>query len=171
MKAEKQIIIDALFERINQSPFLLIADYTGMTVKQFSELRKRLRATGAAFNVAKNTFVKRAAASASMPDTVGGLLAGQSAVVTGSSDVCAAAKTLKAFHKEFSRPVIKGGVLDGDLLVAAQVEALADLPSKEILQSQLLGLLQEPARRMVTVLNEPLASLARVLQAKADKES
>ncbi|MCB1091552.1 MAG: 50S ribosomal protein L10 [Verrucomicrobiae bacterium] len=169
MKAEKQIIIDALLERINQSPFLLIADYTGMTVPQFSELRKRLRATGATFNVAKNTFVKRAAISASVPESVGDLLSGQTAVVTGENDVCAAAKAIKNFHKEFSRPVIRGGVLDGAVLAAAQVEALADLPSKEILQSQLLGLLQEPARRMVTVLNEPLASLARVLQAKADQ--
>ena len=169
MKAEKQIIIDALLERINQSPFLLIADYTGMTVPQFSELRKRLRATGATFNVAKNTFVKRAAISASVPENVGDLLSGQTAVVTGENDVCAAAKAIKNFHKEFNRPVIRGGVLDGAVLAAAQVEALADLPSKEILQSQLLGLLQEPARRMVTVLNEPLASLARVLQAKADQ--
>ncbi|MBL9151063.1 MAG: 50S ribosomal protein L10 [Verrucomicrobiales bacterium] len=169
MKSEKKIIIDALYERINQSPFLLVADYSGMTVKQFTELRKRLRATGATFNVAKNTFVKQAAASASMPDTVGSLLAGQTAVVTGASDVCAAAKTIKAFHKEFNRPVMRGGVLDGAVLSAAQVEALAELPAKEVLQSQLLGLLQEPARRMVTVLNEPLASLARVLQAKVDQ--
>lgn len=171
MKAEKQIIIDALLERINQSPYLLVADYTGMTVPQFSELRKRLRAVGAGFNVSKNTFVKRAANTAQMPDTIGGVLSGQTAVVTGGSDVCAAAKTLKNFNKEFNRPVIKGGVLDGAMLAAAQVEALADLPSREVLLATLLGVLQEPARRMVTVLNEPLAALARALQAKADQGS
>jgi large subunit ribosomal protein L10 len=171
MKAEKQIIIDALLERINQSPFMLVADYTGMTVPQFSELRKRLRAVGAAFNVSKNTFVKRAANTAQMPDSIGEALKGQTAVVTGGSDVCAAAKTLKNFNKEFNRPVIKGGVLDGAMLEAAQVQALADLPSREVLLATLLGVLNEPARRMVTVLNEPLAALARVLQAKADQGS
>lgn len=171
MKAEKQIMIDALLERLNQSPFLLVADYTGMTVPQFSELRKRLRGNGATFNVAKNTFVRRAAAGASMPDTITGILGGQTAVVTGDTDVCGVAKTIKAFHKEFNRPVIRGGVLDGNVLGAEQVQALADLPPKEVLQAQLLGLLQEPARRMVTVLNEPLASLARLLQAKHDKDA
>ncbi|MCB1065728.1 MAG: 50S ribosomal protein L10 [Verrucomicrobiae bacterium] len=169
MKSEKQFIIDALLERINGSPFLLVADFTGMTVPQFSELRTRLRAAGSEFHVEKNTFVRRAAESASFPEEVSSLLTGQTAIVTGESDVCAAAKTLKAFHKEFKRPILKGGVLDGAALDAAQVEALADLPSKEVLQAQLLGVLQTPARQLVTVLNEPLASLARVLQAKADQ--
>ncbi|MCB1079588.1 MAG: 50S ribosomal protein L10 [Verrucomicrobiae bacterium] len=169
MKAEKQLIIDTLLERINASPFLLVADYSGMTVPQFAELRKRLRATGSEFHVAKNTFVKRAADTASLPEEVAALLSGQSAVVTGESDVCGAAKALKSFHKEFNRPIVRGGSLDGAALDAAQVEALADLPSKEILQAQLLGVLQTPARQLVTVLNEPLASLARVLQAKADQ--
>ncbi len=168
MKTEKQLIIDALLERINASPFMLVAEYAGMTVPQFSELRTRLRQAGAEFHVAKNTFVKRAAATASIPETVGALFIGQTAVVTGENDVCAAAKILKNFHKEFTRPAIRGGVLDGEVLDAAQVGALADLPAKEILQAQLLGVLQTPARQLVTVLNEPLASLARVLQAKAD---
>lgn len=168
MKTEKQLIIDALLERINASPFMLVAEYAGMTVPQFSELRTRLRQAGAEFHVAKNTFVKRAAATASIPETVGALFIGQTAVVTGENDVCAAAKILKNFHKEFTRPAIRGGVLDGEVLDAAQVGALADLPAKEILQAQLLGVLQTPARQLATVLNEPLASLARVLQAKAD---
>lgn len=168
MKTEKQLIIDALLERINASPFMLVAEYAGMTVPQFSELRTRLRQAGAEFHVAKNTFVKRAAATASIPETVGALFIGQTAVVTGENDVCAAAKILKNFHKEFTRPAIRGGVLDGEVLDAVQVGALADLPAKEILQAQLLGVLQTPARQLVTVLNEPLASLARVLQAKAD---
>lgn len=168
MKTEKQLIIDALLERINASPFMLVAEYSGMTVPQFSELRNRLRAVGSEFHVAKNTFVKRAAATASIPETVDALFSGQTAVVTGDSDVCAAAKVVKNFHKEFTRPVIRGGVLDGEVIDAAQVGALADLPPKEVLQAQLLGVLQTPARQLVTVLNEPLASLARVLQAKAD---
>ncbi|MCB1233877.1 MAG: 50S ribosomal protein L10 [Verrucomicrobiae bacterium] len=169
MKAEKQIIIDAILERINQSPFMLVTDYAGMKVTQFTELRKRLKAVGAAFQVSKNTLIKRAADSASLPGQIHEDLSGQTAIVTGESDVCAAAKILKTFQKETGKPASRGGVLDGAYLSAAQVEALADLPSKEILQAQFLGVLQTPARQLVTVLNEPGASLARVLQAKADQ--
>lgn len=169
MKEVKQVIIDDILERLNESPFLLVADYGGMTVPQFEELRKRLRATGAKFQVAKNSFVKRAAESAEYPEGLAEFLTGQTAVVTGESDVCAAAKTLKTFNKETGKSSIRGGVLDGELLDAGKVVALAELPSKEILQAQLLGLFKQPGQRLVTVLNEPGASFARLLQAKADK--
>ena len=72
MKAEKQLIIDALLERINGSPFVLVADYGGMTVPQFEELRNRLRACGAEFHVEKNTFIKRAAQAAELPEDLAG---------------------------------------------------------------------------------------------------
>ncbi len=169
MKEVKQVIIDDILVRINESPFLLVADYAGMTVPQFEELRSRLRQNGARFQVAKNTLVRQAAGSAEYPEGFSEFLTGQTAVVTGESDVCAAAKTLKTFHKETGRPGLRGGVLDGELLDEEKVKVLADLPAKEVLQAQLLGVLNQPAQRLVTVLNEPGASLARVLQAKADQ--
>jgi len=170
MKAEKEYIIAEILERINSSPFLLVTDYTGMDVPQFAELRNRLRETGAVYHVAKNSFVKRAAAEAGYPEGIGEALGGQTAVATGESDVCAAAKVLKNFRKEFEKPEIKGGVLDGELLEVAQIEALADLPPMDVLRAQLLGVLTSPARGLVTVLNEPSASLARLLQAKHDQD-
>ncbi|MAS94623.1 MAG: 50S ribosomal protein L10 [Verrucomicrobiales bacterium] len=170
MKEVKQVIIDDLLGRINESPFLIVADYAGMTVPQFEDLRKRLKENGAKFQVAKNSFVKRAANSAEYPEGVAEFLSGQTAVVTGESDVCAAAKALKTFSKENGgKGAVRGGVLDGELLDVEKVNALADLPPKEILQAQLLGVLSSPAQKLVTVLNEPGASLARVLQAKADQ--
>lgn len=170
MKELKQIVIDDILERINSSPFLIVTNYAGMTVPQFEDLRGQLKASGAKFSVAKNTFVKRAANSAEYPEGIAEFLTGQSAIVTGEVDVCAAAKTLKTFAKTAAgRPGIRGAVLDGALLSEAQVIALADLPSKEALQAQFLGLLNTPAQRLVTVLNEPASSLARVLQAKADQ--
>jgi len=169
MKAEKQIIIDEILERINASPFVLVADYTGMTVPQFAELRNRLNEKGANFHVAKNSFVKRAAETAKLPDGLSEALSGQTAIVVGEEDVCAAAKVLKEFRKQFDKAEVKSGSLDGELLDAAQIEALADLPSKEVLLAQFLGVLNMPAQQLVTVLNEPAASLARVLQAKADQ--
>ncbi len=169
MKELKQVIIDQILDQINASPYMLVADYGGMTVPQFEELRKRLKDTGAKFQVAKNSFVRRAANSADYPEGLGEYLSGQTAVVTGESDVCAAAKALKTFNKEFGCPETRCGVLDGELLEGDKVKALADLPPKEVLQAQFLGTLNEAARQMVAVLNEPGSSLARVLQAKSDQ--
>ncbi|HYF36071.1 MAG TPA: 50S ribosomal protein L10, partial [Prosthecobacter sp.] len=138
-------------------------------VDKFAELRKRLSACGAEIHVFKNTLVKKAAERASYPDDIGAALTGQSAVVTGAKDVCAAAKVLKNFTAEFEKPKMKAGVLDGKFLDAAAIKALADLPSREVLLAQLLGVLQAPASTLVRLLNEPAASLARVLKAKGEQ--
>lgn len=169
MKEFKQVIIDDIVDRINESPFLIVADYSGMTVPEFAEVRNQLKAAGAKFRVAKNTFVKRAANSAEYPEELTAELSGQTAVVTGESDVCAAAKVLKDFAKTSKRPVTKCAVLDGEFLDSDQVKALAELPPKEVLQAQFLGVLTSPASKLVRTLNEPGSSLARVLQAKADQ--
>lgn len=169
MNPDKQIIIDALLERINGSPFTIVADFAGLKVDQFEELRTKLYEVGAEFHVTKNTYVKRAAKTAELPEELGDMLTGQSAIVTGESDVCGAAKVLKEFQKVHEKPVMRGGVLDGALLDAEGIATLADLPSKEELLAKLLGTIMEPASKLVRLLNEPGASLARVLQAKADQ--
>ena len=169
MKEEKTLLIDDLLKRVNASPFLFVVDYTGLTVPGWEELRKRLRVAGAEIHVFKNTFVKKAAAKAGYPEKLSDALTGQSAVVTGDQDVCAAAKVMKNFAKEFEKPKVKAGVLDGNLLSAEGIQSLADLPSKEVLQATLLGVLQAPASKLVRLLNEPAASLARVLKAKSER--
>ena len=166
MKAEKQIIIDEILERINGSPYLIVADYTGVTVPEFEDLRTKLDELGAEFHISKNSFVKRAAKEAELPEELNEVLAGQTGLVTGSEDVCAAAKVVKEFNKATEKLAIKGGALDGAYLDTAQVEALASLPAREVLLAQLLGVLQQPASKLVRTLNEPGASLARVLAAK-----
>ncbi|MDD5201249.1 MAG: 50S ribosomal protein L10 [Terrimicrobiaceae bacterium] len=170
MRPEKATIVEDLRSKFQGSPFLIVADYTGMTVPHFAELRTRLAGTGAKLSVVKNSFIKIAAKELGMPD-LATALAGQNAVVTGEADICAAAKVLNVFAREFQKPLVKAGVLDNAALNADQVRALADLPSKQVLQAQLLGLLLAPATRFVRVLNEPGASLARVLQAKADQSA
>ncbi len=169
MRPEKTTIVEDLSARFKGSPYLIVADYTGMTVPHFAELRTRLRAAGSEVHVVKNSFVKIASRELGMPDLAASL-SGQNAVVTGDVDICAAAKVLKTFAKEFKKPELKAGVLDNAPLTPDQLVALADLPSKETLQAQLLGLLLQPATQLVRTLNEPGASLARVLQAKADQE-
>jgi large subunit ribosomal protein L10 len=88
----------------------------------------------------------------------------------GEKDVAPVAKILKAFATEFKIAALKIGVVDKSVLSVKEIEVLADLPSREVLLAQLLGLLLSPATKLVRLLNEPAASLARLLNAKAQKE-
>jgi large subunit ribosomal protein L10 len=168
MRPEKTSIVGDIQAKLNQSPFLLVADYTGLKVDQFSELRNRLAGAGAECKVVKNTFLKRAAKDAGLPDV--GELKGQTAIIIGDKDVAAAAKILKSFTAEFQKPVVKVGVVDRAVVSSDQIKAIADLPAREVLLAQLLGTLQSPAQTLVRLLNEPASALARVLKAKSEKE-
>lgn len=166
MRPEKPTIVEDVKLRLNNSPFLIVVEYGGMNVTHFAELRTRLGTAGASLTVIKNTFLRRSIKDVGYPE-LDAHLTGQTAFVVGEKDICASAKILKTFSAEFEKPTIRAGILDNSVLDTAQVLALADLPSKEILQAQLLGLLQQPASHLVRTLNEPAASLARVLAAKA----
>lgn len=170
MRPEKASIIEYVQEKLGSSPFLLVVEYTGMKVPHFAEFRKRLAESGAECHVVKNTMLRRAAQTLDWPE-LSDCLGGQVAMITGPNDICAAAKVVKTFKAEFDRPEIKGGLLDRAVLQIEQIIALADLPAKPVLQATLLGVLQAPASKMVRLLNEPAASLARVLQAKVDANS
>ena len=169
MRPEKASIVSDLAEKLKQSPFVLVTDYQHMKVADFTELRNRLAPAGAEMHVVKNNFLKRAMADSGFPD-VGDQLVGQTAVVTGERDVAPVAKIFKAFATEFKIAVLKLGFVDRAVLSTADLETLADLPPREILQAQLLGLLLSPATKLVRLLNEPASALARLLNAKAQKE-
>ena len=139
MRPEKANIVADLSEKLNRSPFLLVTDYQRMKVDQFGELRNRLAPTGAEVHVVKNSFLKRAIAASDLPD-IAAQLSGQTAVVTGDQDVAPVAKVLKAFAAEFKIATLKIGVVDKNVLSTAEVESLADLPSREVLLAQFLGL-------------------------------
>jgi large subunit ribosomal protein L10 len=168
MRPEKVNIVQDLLTKLNASPFVFITDYTGLRVDQFSELRVRLAGAGARCHVVKNTFLRRAAKDAGLPEL--GDLKGQTAIIVGDKDVAAAAKVVKTFVAEFQKPVVKLGVIDKSVVSSDEIKAIADLPAREILLAQLLGVLQAPASRLVRTLNEPASSLARLLSAKAEKE-
>jgi len=165
MNPDKKYIIDELFERVNTSPFVLVVDYTGMTVPEFDELRTDLTENGAECHVAKNSYMRKALENAGLPDISSELL-GQTAFITGESDVCAAAKVVKTFGKKAKKLAVKTGILDGDVLDVAQVNALAELPSRDVLLATLLSVINAPATQLVRVINEPATSVARVIKAK-----
>ncbi|MFK7850704.1 MAG: 50S ribosomal protein L10 [Akkermansiaceae bacterium] len=153
MNPDKQIIIDGLLSRVNASPFVIVIDFTGLTVPEFSELRNRLDENGVKCTVAKNSYMRKAMAEAGLPD-VGSELNGQTAFVTGDAEIFAAAKVLKNFEKEFKKPEMKIGILGEDILDTDKLKALADIPSREAVLSQLLGLINEPATRIARILLE-----------------
>ena len=171
MRPEKKFIVEELQKQVSASPYVLLTDYTGLTVKQFSELRKRLRGAKAELHVVKNTMLRHAAKAAGLGD-FNGSLTGMTAIVVGAdkADIGAAAKVLKTFHKEFEKPKFKQGVLGQQRLSAADIGAIADLPSLDALRGQLLGLLQTPAQRIAVILGAPASQIARVIKAHADKE-
>jgi large subunit ribosomal protein L10 len=159
MNPDKKIIIDGLLERVNASPFLIVIDYTGLTVHQFSELRNRLDAGGARCTVAKNSYMRKALTEAGLPD-IGADLVGQMAYVMGDNEVFGAAKVIKNFEKEFKKPEMKVGLLGNAVLDSEKLKAIADIPSREAVLSQLLALILEPASR-----------IARVIQSKYNPDA
>ena len=166
MHPAKATVVTDLNQKLNASPFLFIADYTGLNVIQFSDLRTRLHNAGARVLVVKNSFLRLAAKEAGLPDL--GELRGQTAVVVGDKDVAAAAKVVKTFTTETKKLTLKAGIVDKIMVSVDQINAIADLPSRDVLLGKLLGTLLAPASTLVRLLNEPASQLARVLQAKAD---
>lgn len=140
----KQQEVDAIAVKLRESSSTIVADYRGLNVAQVTELRKQLREAGVEFQVLKNSLVSRAAASAELSE-LDSVLTGPTAVAF-SADAIAPAKILSDFAKKNDALKIKAGVVEGRVVDAAQVKALADLPSREGLLSMLLSVLQAPVR-------------------------
>ncbi|HEY3857475.1 MAG TPA: 50S ribosomal protein L10 [Verrucomicrobiae bacterium] len=168
MRAEKQFISNEYMARLNASPYFIVVDYRGLKVGQMTELRKRLHKAGAEMHVVKNSIFRLAVKEVGVGD-VGTSLTGQLAVVTGQKDVSSAAKIVKTFSSEFEKPKVRFGYLNNQRLESADIIALADLPSIEVLRSKLLGVIMAPATKLAAVLNAPGTQLVRVLQARVEK--
>ncbi len=151
MNPDKKVILSGLLERVNASPYVIVIDYTGLTVHQFTDLRNRLDAGGARCTVAKNSYMRKVLAEAGLPDISEGLT-GQTAFVMGEAEVFAAAKAIKNFEKEFKKPEMKIGLLGNAVLDSEKLKAIADIPSREAVLSQLLGTILEPASMIARVI-------------------
>jgi len=155
-KSEKQTVVADVAAQVARSQTLALAEYRGLTVAHLDVLRRQARDKGVYLHVLKNTLARRAVAGTpfevASESMVGPLIYGF------SEDAVAAAKVLSDFAKGNDKLVVKGGAYAGKSLNADGVKALASVPSKEVLLSQLLGLMQSPISR-----------LARVLAAVAEK--
>jgi large subunit ribosomal protein L10 len=158
MRAEKQYLIDEVSGHLKKSDYVILANFTKLTVAETAELRKRLAAEKAEFHVVKNSSFRVAAKALGLPDLEASL-AGQTAIVVGGKNTPGVAKILKKFFEEKQKLEVKVGVVDRKLMSAAELARLADLPSLDVLRAQLLGLLTQTG-----------AAFVRVLDAKIKKE-
>lgn len=170
MRPEKQALAREYLARLNASPFVITVNYQGLSVAQFTELRRRLAVKGSEAHVVKNTIFRLAVKEAGLPEFVGPSMTGQVACITGEKDISATAKVVKEFHKEFKKPELLSGCLGDEVFDSAALDRLADLPPMDVLRATLLGTLTAPAGKLVRLLNTPASQLARVLQARVDKE-
>jgi large subunit ribosomal protein L10 len=169
MRPEKQSIYEEISARINGSSFVLVAEYRGLKVEQFSELRRQLRKSGARMQVVKNRFLRLITRDKGWSGLEPSLK-GQSAIVTGT-DVVQAAKAIKQFNSTGGLPVMKAGVLGDMILTSAQIDALADLPSREVLLGQVVGTVAAPLSRLVGVLKQKVSTIVYVLKAIEEKKN
>jgi large subunit ribosomal protein L10 len=162
-KAERQAAVEEITEHFRGSSAALLTEYRGLTVKQLKELRRSLGAD-TQYAVVKNTLTKRAATEAGIAG-LGELLAGPSAIAFIKGDPVEAAKGLRDFAKANPLLVIKGGVMDGKPLSAAEVSKLADLESREILLAKAAGAMLATLANAAALFQAPLTQFARTADA------
>jgi len=167
-KQQKGSEVEELSQKFGRAGMALVSEYKGMTAAQATELRKRLRAVRGELRVAKNTLVRRAIKGTSF-EALDQTLGGPVGVILSFEDPVAVAKALTSFKEAGDKLKLRSGVLAGRPITAADVQALATLPPKEVVMSQLLGLLQAPGSQLVRLLNEPGSALARVIDAIGKK--
>lgn len=170
MRPEKQALAQEYLARLNASPFVITVNYKGLNVSQFAELRRRLAEKGSEVHVVKTTIFRLAAREAGLPEFDAPAMTGQVACLTGERDISAAAKVVKEFNKDFKKPEFLAGCLGDEVFDRDALDRLADLPPMDTLRGALLGTLSAPATNLVRLLNTPASQLARVLQARLDKE-
>ena len=171
MKRErKEQVVDELTQRLQAAETLLVADYRGLTMPQIDELRSRLLESGARFTVVKNTLTRRAAEAAGA-DALLTLLDGPSAIafLEAEGDMVAAAKALADAARETRVLEIRGGVMQGRSMTAAEVESLATLPPADVLRGQVLGAIVAPLTALAGLLNAPLQNLVGLIDARIEQ--
>ncbi|HEV8123423.1 MAG TPA: 50S ribosomal protein L10 [Gemmatimonadales bacterium] len=169
-KTERQETVDTLSKRFKASPNLYVTDFTGLNVLRMTELRRRLRTAGVSYVVVKNSLAQRAL-EANNIKSLNDHLAGPTGLVLAGKDPVAAAKVLTDFAREFEKPAIRIGLVDGRSMSPAQVKQLASLPSRDVLLSQLLGAMQSPLAQLAGVMNGMLMQVVGAFEALHSQRS
>lgn len=168
-KPAKVQAVEEIKEHFQNSTTAVVTEYRGLSVPQVTALRKAL-GDSATYTVAKNTLVKRAAKEAGV-EGLDDLLTGPTAIAFVTGEVVDAAKALKTFTKDNKALIIKGGVMDGATLSAAELDKIADLESREVLLAKMAGALKGNQAKAAGLFNAPASQLARLFAALEDKKN
>lgn len=167
-RKKKEELVAQYADSFARSQGVFFTDYRGLTVSQLEMLRAKIREADGGYAVVKNTLAARALKDAGLPIPEE-MLVGPLAVSYAYGEVSPLAKVLVDVAKETDILQVKGGILDGEFLDAAAVKAVADLPPREVVFAQLLGLLQQPGSGVAAVVNAAGSKLAATVKAYADK--
>lgn len=167
---EKKEIVSKLHERFSKSDVVILTEYKGLNVAKMSDLRRKLRQSGADYQVSKNSLLARASENTGVA-CIKDYFKGPSAVAIGYQDPVSAAKVITEFAKENEKLVIRAGALNGKILTPDAIKALSSLPSREALLSQLLSVMNGVPTAFVRVLSGVPVKLLNALNAiKEQKE-
>jgi large subunit ribosomal protein L10 len=169
-RTEKQDQIDSIRDQFDRASLSVVAEYKGLTVAQLTNLRTELRKVDGQFRVVKNSLAKRALSDHVASD-LSGHFKGATGVMFSFGDPAAAAKVLKEFGKDAEAFGVSGGCIDGAVVDAAGVKAIADLPSREVLLGRLCGSLISPVSGLLNVLTGTNRKLVYALSAIADQKN
>jgi ribosomal protein L10 len=169
-RAEKVTAVEELAGSMARAPHAFLIDYTGITVPAVTDLRRQIRGAKSEYLVVKNTLALRAIKGRPL-EALASHFSGMTAVAYSSADVVALAKVLHAFGKTNPHVRVKAALLDGQAVPASSLETLATIPTRTELIARLLGLMQSPVRRLVTVLSAPQRNLAATVAAIAKTTS
>jgi large subunit ribosomal protein L10 len=164
---EKAAVVDEIADQLGSAEAVYAVDYRGITVAQIAELRARLRDADTTFRIVKNSLTELAADKAGATD-LKPMLEGPTALALVRGDAAVAAKALSDMARQLHILEFKGGLLNGGALSAADVQSIARLPSRDVLNAQLVGTIAAPITGLVRTLNALIAGLAIQLQAIAD---
>ena len=167
-RTEKEGVIGELHAKMAKARAAIVAEPKGLDVETVTALRKKLRDAKVEYRVIKNTLAKRAAKGTSV-EVVSDKFVGPTAIVMSYDDVVAPAKLLAEFMKDRENFAIRGAVVEGKLVDAKGVAALAKLPGINELRAQILGMITQPATRIARIIGTPAQQLARVLGARKEQ--
>jgi large subunit ribosomal protein L10 len=166
---QKAAVVDEIAGQIEAAHAIFAVDYRGISVSQIAELRAKLRESDTRFRIVKNSLSERAADKAGA-DALRPMLEGPTALALVGGDAAMAAKALNDTARALNNLIeFKGGLLDGNVLTADDVRAIARLPSRDVLNAQLVGTIAAPLSGLVRTLNALIAGVAIQLQAIADQ--
>jgi large subunit ribosomal protein L10 len=168
---DKKAIVAELKETLSASQIALVIDYRGLTVAEMTDLRRRLRTTGAVCKVTKNTLMQIAIDGNETWQPLSEFLAGSSAFLLVQEDLSGSIKAYQDFQKATKKTELRGGVMEGRALSEDQIKAIGSLPSKEQLIAQIAGAINGVATKVAVGINQVPSSLARAIQAVSEKDA